>query len=95
MRQALDYKQANVDRIGGELERAQAELKEILEALTENAQEVERKKNNILEIEKTIAASHENQDASRKKLDEDLAKRKNCLQNRKISSAAEKKCQNA
>ena len=75
MRQALDYKQANVDRIGGELERAQAELKEILEALTENAQEVERKKNNILEIEKTIAASHENQDASRKKLDEDLAKK--------------------
>ena len=75
MRQALDYKQANVDRIGGELERAQAELNEILEALTENAQEVERKKNNILEIEKTIAASHENQDASRKKLDEDIAKK--------------------
>lgn len=75
MRQALDYKQANVDRIGGELERAQAELNEILEALTENAQEVELKKNNILEIEKTIAASHENQDASRKKLDEDLAKK--------------------
>lgn len=50
-------------------------LKQILEALTENAQEVERKKNNILEIEKTIAASHENQDASRKKLDEDLAKK--------------------
>ena len=75
MRQALDYKQANVDRIGGELERAQAELNEILEALTENAQEVERKKNNILEIEKTIAASHENQDASRKKLDENIAKK--------------------
>ena len=75
MRQALDYKQANVDRIGGELERAQAELNEILQALTENAQEVERKKNNILEIEKTIAASHENQDASKKKLDEDLAKK--------------------
>ena len=75
MRQALDYKQANVDRIGGELERAQAELNEILQALTENAQEVERKKNNILEIEKTIAASHENQDASKKKLDEDIAKK--------------------
>ena len=75
MRQALDYKQANVDRIGGELERAQAELNEILQALTENAQEVERKKNNILEIEKTIAASHENQDASKKKLDEGLAKK--------------------
>ena len=36
---------------------------------------MERQKNNILEIEKTIAASHENQDASRKKLDEDLAKK--------------------
>ena len=55
--------------------RAQAELNEILQALTENAQEVERKKNNILEIEKTIAASHENQDASKKKLDEDIAKK--------------------
>ena len=75
MRQALDYKQANVDRIGGELERAQAELNEILQALTENAQEVERKKNNILEIEKIIAASHENQNASKKKLDEDIAKK--------------------
>ena len=75
MRQALDYKQANVDRIGGELERAQAELNEILQALTENAQEVERRKNNILEIEKTIAASHENQDASKKKLDEDITKK--------------------
>ena len=75
MRQALDYKQANVDRISGELERAQAELAEILQALTENAQEVERKKNNILEIEKTIAASHESQDASRKKLDEDITKK--------------------
>ncbi len=75
MRQALDYKQANVDRIGGELERAQAELAEILQALTENAQEVENKKNNILEIEKTIAASHESQDASKKKLDEDITKK--------------------
>mgnify|MGYP000027168294 FL=1 len=36
---------------------------------------MERKKNNILEIEKTIAASHENQDASKKKLDEDIAKK--------------------
>ena len=96
MRQALDYKQANVDRIGGELERAQAELNEILQALTENAQEVERKKNNILEIEKTIAASHENQDASKKKSwTRILQRKKNCLQSRKASSRAEKKCQSA
>lgn len=95
MRQALDYKQANVDRIGGELERAQAELNEILQALTENAQEVERKKNNILEIEKTIAASHENQDASKKSWTRILQRKKNCLQSRKASSRAEKKCQSA
>ena len=96
MRQALDYKQANVDRIGGELERAQAELNEILQALTENAQEVERKKNNILEIEKTIAASHENQDASKKKLDEDIAKKgRTVCKAERLLPAAEKKCQSA
>ncbi len=75
MLQAQTFKQSNVDRINGEIERSQAELAEILEALERNAEEVERKQQNILEIEKTISASHEAQGESEKKLKEDVARK--------------------
>ncbi len=73
MRQTQGFKQANVDRINGEIERSQAELSEILEALEENTQEVERKKQNILEIEKTISASYDAQNESEMRLKEQVA----------------------
>ena len=73
MRQAQGFKQANVDRIDGEIERSKAELSEILEALEENSREVERKKQNITEIEKTIAASYDAQNESEGKLKETVA----------------------
>ena len=89
MLQTLGFKQANVDRINGEIGRSQAELNEILQALEENKQEVERKQQNILEIEKTIEASHEAQNESEKKLHEDIvqkeelsAKQKNFFKSR-------------
>lgn len=75
MRQTLMFKQSNVDRINGELERSQAELAEILEALEENEREVERKKQNILEIEKTISASYDAQNESEVKLKETIARK--------------------
>jgi len=75
MRQTQGFKQANVDRINGEIGRSQAELNEILEALEENKQEVERKKQSILEIQKTIEVSHEAQTESEQKLHEDIAKK--------------------
>ncbi|MBO5335742.1 MAG: chromosome segregation protein SMC [Lachnospiraceae bacterium] len=75
MRQTQGFKQANVDRINGEIGRSQAELNEILEALEENKQEVERKKQSILEIQKTIEASHEAQTESEQKLHEDIVKK--------------------
>ncbi len=73
MRQTQVFQQSNVDRINGELARAQSELEEVLEALAENAVEMERRQNNILEIEKTISASHEAQTESEVKLKEDIA----------------------
>ena len=73
MVQTLGFKQANVDRINGELERSQSELAEILQALEENQAEVERKKQNIEEIEKTIAASYDAQNESEVKLKETVA----------------------
>ena len=75
MRQTQGFKQANVERIGGEIERSQAELDEILEALEENQREVERKQQNILEIEKTISASYDAQNESEIKLKEQVARK--------------------
>ncbi len=75
MRQTQTFKQANVDRINGELERSQAELNEILEALSENQATVELKQQNIVELEKTIVASHDAQTQSEGKLKEDIARK--------------------
>ena len=89
MVQTLGFKQANVDRINGELERSRSELAEILQALADNQAEVERKKQNIEEIEKTIAASYDAQNESEVKLKETVAhkeelsaKQKNFFQRR-------------
>ncbi|MBE5874285.1 MAG: chromosome segregation protein SMC [Lachnospiraceae bacterium] len=75
LRQTQTFKQANVDRINGEIERSKAELNEILEALSENTSEVERRKQNIIELEKTIAASHDAQNESESKLKGDIARK--------------------
>ncbi|MGN0429560.1 MAG: chromosome segregation protein SMC [Acetatifactor sp.] len=81
MRQALDFKQSNVDRIQGEIEKSRGELQEVLDALEANALEVEAKQHNIEEIKKTIEASFDAQNASEGKLREDLA-RKDALSTR-------------
>lgn len=75
MRQTQGFKQANVDRIDEEISRSRAELSEILEALEQNRQEAERKRQNIAEIEKTIAASYDAQNESEGKLKESMARR--------------------
>ena len=75
MRQTLGFKQANVDRIDEEIARSRAELSEIMEALEENRLETERKKQNIAEIEKTIAASYDVQNESEGRLKESMAHR--------------------
>lgn len=73
--QTQGFKQANADRISGEIEHSQYELAEILEALEENQAEVERKKHNIEEIGKTIAASYDTQNESEGRLKEIIARK--------------------
>ncbi len=75
MRQALGFEQANADRIEEEIARSRAELSEIMEALEGNRLEVERKRQSITEIEKTIAASYDVQNESEGKLQESMANR--------------------
>lgn len=89
MRQAQGFKQANVDRIDGEIERAAKELQEILDALAENEKLAEEKKNSIAEIRKTIEASYDAEASSEQNLKEDSkkkealsAKQKNFFQRR-------------
>ncbi len=83
MRQTQGFKQSNVDRIVGEIERLESELKEILEALEENGREVELKQQNILEIEKTIAASYDAQNRSEGKLKETVSRREELTESQK------------
>ena len=75
MQQTQMFHQSNVDRIEGEKERYVRELAEIEEALARNVLEVENKQSNIRQIEETIAASHDAQNASQAKLKEDLERK--------------------
>ncbi len=72
MRQNADFRRQNLERVDGERERYQSELKEVKEGLHLGKEEVERKKENILEIERTIAASHTAQTEAEIKLKEDV-----------------------
>ena len=72
MRQNADFKRQNLERVDGERERFQTELNEVKEGLHLGKEEVERKKESILEIEKTIEASHSAQTDAEKKLKEDM-----------------------
>lgn len=81
--QTLGFEQSNVDRIDGELSRSQAELAEIVEALSENELSVEQKKKNIEEIEKTIAASFDAQNESEGKLKETISRKEELSEKQK------------
>ena len=75
MLQTQEFHQANVDRITGEMEYSQRELNEIEEALLLNEQDAEEKSRHILEIQQTIAASHDAQTEAEAKLKEDMAQK--------------------
>ncbi len=75
MRQTQGFKQANVDRIDGEIRHARSELEEILEALKANDALAEEKSRNIEEIRKTIAASYDAEKEAEKTLQEDSRKK--------------------
>ena len=75
MLQQQGFHQQNVDRINGEIDRFVAELTEIKEGLEKCREDIETKKNNILEIEQTITASHTTQSDAEKKLRDDITKK--------------------
>ncbi len=73
MRQSADFQRQNLERVEGEIVRHTEELAEVKDGLSFGKEEVERKKASILEIEKTIAASHTTQTDTEKKLSENMA----------------------
>ncbi len=75
MLQTQEFHQQNVDRINGEISRYEAELAEINEGLINSAKSIEEKNKNILEIEKTIAASHTTQNQSQQALSDNIARK--------------------
>jgi len=75
MRQAKSFKQANLDRIDGELARSNEELEAVNSALEANAKAVEEKKHNISEINATIEASYSDADNKKQSLMDDLLKK--------------------
>ena len=73
--QQAGFEQVNIDRIQSELERLQGELDEILTEKQNGTDSVELKENEILEIQKTIAASHTTQSDTEALLQENLSKK--------------------
>ncbi|MDE6846749.1 MAG: chromosome segregation protein SMC, partial [Lachnospiraceae bacterium] len=73
MRQSEDFQRQNLERVESEIARHTAELKEVQEGLHLGKEEVERKRESILEIEKTIASSYTAQTDAAQKLKEDTA----------------------
>ena len=73
MRQSEDFQRQNLERVESEIARHTAELTEVQEGLHMGKEEVERKKQSILEIEKTITSSYTAQTDAEHKLKEDIA----------------------
>lgn len=73
MLQKAEFHKQNADRIVGEIERYESELVEVKEGLKLGKEDVERRKRNIEELEKTILASHTTQSETEIKLKEDIA----------------------
>ena len=75
MLQQQGFHQQNVDRINGEINRFAEELSEIEEGLLKSTEDIRNKENSIVEIQKTIAASHTTQSDTEKQMQEDIAKK--------------------
>ena len=73
MRQSEDFQRQNLERVESEIARYTSELTEVQEGLHLSKEEAEHKKESILEIDKTIAASYSAQDDASQKLKEDTA----------------------
>ena len=75
MLQRQEFHRQNVERIDGEIKRFAAELAQVEEGLENSAAEAERKRQNILEIENTIAASDTFRSDAEVRLKEEITER--------------------
>ena len=73
--QKQGFEQENIDRIEGEIARLREELSEVVTTLSGTLEDVERKKQNIKELEETILASHTSQGENEEKLKKDMARK--------------------
>lgn len=93
MRQTEEFHRQNLERILSEIGRHEEELQEVKDGLKLGKKEVERKKESITEIEKTILASHTTQSDTELQLKTDIetkeelsAKQKNFITEREVLS---------
>ncbi len=91
--QKQSFEQQNLDRIMAERGRYEEELAEINSGMEKTVGDIEQKKADIIEIEKTIAASHDSQNENEKKLaantkrrEELMGKQKNFFNDRESLS---------
>ena len=73
--QQTGFEQQNIDRVRDEMKRLQAELDEILSEIGNSTETITYKENEILEIQKTITASHTTQSDTEKQLEENLKRK--------------------
>lgn len=77
--QKQSFEQQNLDRIVTERSRYEEELAEILSGMEKAVGDIEQKKADIMELEKTIAASHDSQNENEKKLSENTKRREELM----------------
>ncbi len=75
MLQQQGFHRQNEDRINSEIARYVAELTEIKDGLEQNAADIERKEQSIIEIEKTLTASKTTKSEAEIKLKEDMTQK--------------------
>ena len=73
--QQTGFEQQNIDRVMEEIKRLQAELAEIVSEIGNSTDSIAFKENEILEIQKTITASHTTESDTEKELAENLKKK--------------------
>ena len=73
--QQTGFEQLNIDRVMEEIKRMQAELSEIVSEIGNSTDSIAFKENEILEIQKTITASHTTESDTEKELAQNLKKK--------------------
>ena len=75
IKQSVSFYQTDIDRIDSELERLHGEIEEVKSGATSTKEEIDFKKNSIIELQKTIEASYTAQTEADARLKESQAKR--------------------